>query len=419
SARNSLPQNKQDNFLLGLFQGHSYPPLVAALLERGAKELNSDSETDIRDMAADFMKKTAKIIKDKPDFEDFFQEHWGDLLRAGFTSVEMYGTTLLGDKKLLGQILQRVAGDLAKHNNSKLLGADALYGIVNSTAAVVAAQPELASNLLGPNRRWIDLLVTSVAHTINEHGTGKIFTKAGVEALFKQSFATFSEHPELIAGDSELGAKLVGGVLKSLAQSDSYAAADLAQTAITAALDTLAANPALIKFDYSELAASFAGTVANLVKTKKISRIEANDILDEAISALVKNPELFLKLEDKLAEGVLEAVFAALGTESNDLVVGAALSQLISEVVSALAKTGKAALKNHPLQELVAQLEAVITAGLKRAQSELGHTLDLPTVPVAIGLLIEAWAKGHVATLDPDNDNFRALFAELSARAAA
>ena len=88
----------------------------------------------------------------------------------------------------------------------------------------------------------------------------------------------------------------------------------------------------------------------------------------------------------------------------------------VGEVVSALGRSGRAALRNHPAAELVAQLEAVVGAGLTRAETELGHRIGLPSLPRTIGMLVEAWAQGNVAQLDPNNANFQKLFSELAGK---
>jgi hypothetical protein len=43
----------------------------------------------------------------------------------------------------------------------------------------------------------------------------------------------------------------------------------------------------------------------------------------------------------------------------------------------------------------------------------------LSSLPDLLHNLVLAWARGEIATIDPENDNFRRLFAELSELAAA
>lgn len=417
AARDSVPAASQDEFLVGLLRGKGYPALVAGVLQTAAGKINEDEVTDFRDVTADFLISVAEIVRTETDFDEFFENHWGDMVRAALSSVSTHGPALLGDKKLLGEILKQVAADLAKHGDSKLLSADSLYGIINSTAAVVAANPNLAVDLFGTDKVWVDQLVVSVAATVKDAGIRKVFTQEGVESLFKDAFATFARQPELLVKDSKLAAALVGGILTKLSETQGFAVRELATAAVSGALTALAANPALVDFEYPELLASFAGRIATLVGEKKLTGVQATEVLQAGLASLSENPTLFMALESKLGEEVVALIVRAAGKRPGVLVAGVMLSQITREALSALARSGKAALQNVVAAELLTQLQALLDAGLVRAEKELGHTLALPSLPPVIGLLIEAWAKGNVSQIDPENDNFKKLFVELTARA--
>jgi hypothetical protein len=418
-ARDSVPKEQQANFLLGLVRGEGYPALVASVLEVAAGRINADEVVNFKDLAADFLVRVAGIVKQKEDFEGFFQDHWGDLLRAGLLAAEKNGPALLGDEKLLGTILGRVAGDLAKQPNNRLLSSEVLFGIVNSVAAAAAANPEEIEELLGPNKRWLSALIGSVTGTVADRGIRKTFTQQGVTVLFQDTFAVFAEQPELLVKDNELAGALVGGVLKELSAVEAFGVQDLASAALGGALSGLAANPGVLEFEYSEGVASFAGRVGTLVAEKKLTGVQGRDILGAVTASFAENPQLFLDLELKLAEMVVAAVTHAAQDRPAALVAGVTLTATVGEVVSALGRSGRAALKNHPAAEMVGQLEAVVAAGLSRGEVELGHRIGLPSLPATIGMLVEAWAQGKVAQLDPDNANFQKLFSELADRAAA
>lgn len=419
ATRASLPAATQDEFLVGLVQGKGYPALVANLLEAAAGQINNDDVTDFKDVTSDFLKKVAGIVKTKDDFEDFFNDHWGDLVRAALSSVSVHGPALLGDQKLIGKILSQVAGDLAKHENNKLLSADSLFGIVNSTAAAVAADSALAGQLFGPSKVWLEKLIGTVATTISDKGIRKVFSQEGIEALFKDAFATFAKNPELLAGDSELAGALIGGVLSELSQTKSFALRELATVSVSGALTAISQNPSLLDTKYPELVASFAGNVSKLVEEKKLSGIQGSQLIEAALKSMAENPELFLELERKLGEEVLNAVVSVAGIRPGHLVAGASLIQITREVLSALSRNGKASLENQTSVEMVASLEKLLDAGLARAEKEIGHTLALPSLPPVLGLLVESWAKGNISHIDPENDNFKKLFVELTTQAAA
>ena len=52
-------------------------------------------------------------------------------------------------------------------------------------------------------------------------------------------------------------------------------------------------------------------------------------------------------------------------------------------------------------------------------EKEIGNQMSVDMVPNVLGNLIEAWAKGEIPTLDPDNDNFKRVYSELIEKAAA
>ncbi len=418
-AREAVPEQERDEFLLGLVKGKGYPALLGALLESAAGHINDDEIANFRDVAADFLTEVAGIVKGKESLKGFFEDHWGDLVRAGLHSAEKNASVLLGDKKLLGTILAQVATDLAKFPDNRLLSSDSLFGIVNSVAAVAVENPELIDDLLEPDNRWVAKLIGSVAGTVVDKDIRGVFTTEGVETLFKDTFETFSKHPELIVGDSEFAGALVGGVLKELAAVNSFAAGDLATAAVSGALSSLSANPDLVKFKYSDIVSSLAGKVAKLVKDRQLTGLQGQDILRAATESLSENPQLFLDLELKLVEGVLDSVTNAANGRADGLIAGITLIQVVNEVTSTLARTGRAALTNHPAADFTNQLEQLISAGLTRAEAELGRRIGISAIPAAMGELVAAWAQGKVAQLDPDNENFKKLFSELAEKAAA
>lgn len=407
-----------DNFFAGLLAGEGYPALVGALLEAAALRVNDDEVVNFKDVVASFLKQVGSLASQQQSLSNFFQDHWGDLLRAGLTSAERYGPELLGDKKVLGKLLSRVARDLSTLDDTKILSSEALFGIVNSTAAVVAQNPALVNKVLGTNAVWVGTLVSSVADTVSKAGVAEVFSRQGVDQLLRDAFATFSRHPELLVEDNELVAKLLGGVLEELSAVETFAVREIATATMSGALMSLAENPDLLELDYPELVASLAGKVAGLVKENTITGVRASDLMGALTTALAENPELYLKLERKLAEGVLEAIMSATSDRPLGLVAGVTLVELVREVVSAIARGGEAGLKNHALSVLLEQLEALLGAGLTRAQKELGSTLSLPALPKVIGLLVQTWTRGQVLALDADNDNFKALFRDLAKRAA-
>jgi hypothetical protein len=417
-ARLAVPEAKRDNYVLGLLQGQGYPLLVSSILETTAGHLNDDDIVDFRDVTAGFLMEVAGIVKKKPSFEKFFEDHWGDLLRAGLRSVEKYGPVLLkGESPLLNKILVAVSGELAKHPNSVLLSRDAIYGIVDAAASAVAASPDLVEDTI--KKAWLAALVSSVTSTVAKTGIRVTFTKSTVDVLVKDTLNMLAQHPELIIDHPGLAGKLIQGVLTSLSKVGVLGAESLASASVSGALSAISDHPELIKLKYGEFVASLSGKIGTLVKERQLTGIQGIEVLKSITEAIAENPALFLDIEKRLVGWAIDAVVKVAHRSDSFLLAGTRLAEVVSGMVDALAKSGEAALKNHEAAVLALQLEELLIAALKRAEKELGNRISLSSLPDLLHNLVWAWAKGEIATIDPENDNFRRLFAELSELAAA
>ena len=88
-----------DNFVMGLFLGKGYPLLVGSVMETAAGRLTGAEANGFKQAASVFLKDVAAIVEERPNFRGFFNDHWGDLLRAGFKSVEEVRPALLADRE--------------------------------------------------------------------------------------------------------------------------------------------------------------------------------------------------------------------------------------------------------------------------------------------------------------------------------
>jgi hypothetical protein len=416
-AREAVPEGERNNFLLGLLQGKGYPVLVCTVLETAADRFNDDDTEDFKDVAAGFLKEVAGIIQQKPTFEDFFEDHWGDLLRAGLKSVAQHGPSLLkGESPLLSKVLVSVASNLATRPDNKLLSSDVLYGIVDAVVAAVAANPDLVDDTI--DEEWLAALVNSITSTVAETNIRSTFTKNGLESLVKDTLDTFAKRPELIINKPGLARELLQGILTSLSRVNTFAAEELASAAVSGALTTFSEHPELIRFQYAELVASFAGKIGNFVEERHLTKVQGVDILQAVTESLEKNPALFLDIETRLAGWSVDAVVKAAQSSGTGLLVGATLTNVLQEILTALAKSGLAALDNHPAETLAKQLENLLNAGLARAEKELGNRIGVSSLPSVMGGLVVAWSRGEIAEIDPEDENFQNLFEELAVRAA-
>jgi hypothetical protein len=405
-----------DNFLVGLFQGKGYPLLVGAVMETASGRLAADDAKGFEQAATMFLKDVAKIVGQQPSFKNFFNDHWGDLTRAALKSVEKHGPALLADEEpLLGKILSAVAVDLASRPDNKLLTREALVGVIDAVVGTVASNPDRIEHILSDD--WLSTLVKSVADTMADAGIRKSITREGLEQMLKGVLQTFGEQPQLIIDDPGLARDLLGSILKSVSGINPFNAESLGSVIVAEALGAVSKHPELLKFDYAELVTGLVGKVAVLVKNQKLTGIQGQDLIKAAIASLTENPQFLLDAEDKLVETVIDVVLKVSGNSQGGLIVDGILVDVAKQVIGAITITGKAALKNHPIAAFADTLAELLQAGLIRAQTELGNRITLSTVPVVLGQLVAAWAQGKIGAVDPGNDNFKRLFAEIADRA--
>jgi hypothetical protein len=79
-----------------------------------------------------------------------------------------------------------------------------------------------------------------------------------------------------------------------------------------------------------------------------------------------------------------------------------------------LALRGRDWIESGTVKQLTTQLAGAVSAGLVRAEKELGRRLDLPTLPSALGGVVAALVKGDSTVLDPEDPRFKELFAQLA-----
>jgi len=413
-----------DNFVMGLLQGRGYPLLVGHVLQEAAGRLRPADAASWETVAADLLAKGGELIQAKPGFKDFFRDHWGDLLRAGLSSVKANGPALFDEESpLLRETLIAVADRLSRTPNVKLLSSDVVFSVTEAALGAVAAHPELVGE--GVDEAWLAGLIGSVAKTVSSTGLRKSFTSEGIQVLVGDVLVMYGERPELLVRDSELVQKLVGGVLKKVGQAGqagtlgTYGAEELAGTAVRGALDAIAANPQLLDFKYPELVVGLAGKVSELVHSKGLSKVQGADLLGAMTQSLAENPGLFLDLERKLAGAVLDAVMRAAEGEQGKLIAGATVVELTQRLLGTFARRGRAVADGTSAASLSQQLTEVLEAGLARAAAELGHRITYSDLAPALAELVAAWLKKEIATLDPEDSKFKAIFAAISEKLAA
>jgi hypothetical protein len=218
----------------------------------------------------------------------------------------------------------------------------------------------------------------------------------------------------LIIDHAGLAQELLGGVLKSISAVGLVSSESLASAAVSGALEVISGHPELLRFDYGVLVVGLAGKVATLVKEKKITGTQGQDLLAAAIASLPENPQLLIDAENKLVTTVIDAVTKVSGTDSGALIAGVTLVDVVKQVLAAVAVGGKAALKDIPVKQFAENLTELLAFGLTRAEAELGNRMGLTSLPRVLGQLVVAWEQGKIDHVDPDDDDLKHLFAVLA-----
>ena len=407
-----------DDYLLGLMQGKGYRLLISEGLSEAATVLNDEDAGAFEKIMGDVLTEAAPLVKaHAAGFGAFFQDHWGDLFRAGLHSLEKQGPTILKDESpLMRETLLAMVRELAETPNAELLSSDMVFNLTDAAIAAVAVKPELITQDI--EEPWLKSLITSVTETVGHQGVRKSISKEGLEVIISEALGDFGEHPELIIEKPGLLREMVGGVLRKMSVVDRHTAEAIASAAVEGALQAISDNPALLKTRYAEVIADFSGNVAELVAQKTLTGVQAPDIVSAATGAIMANPMLFLQYENKLTEIILNTVLKAAEKDEMNLLYGTVLVSVVEGMFGVVARHGRTLMGKGTLDELADKLLEILGAGLIRAKEELGRNLDVFLLPAVLSELVASVALGEIVTVDPGDEKFKKHFAALAAGAA-
>jgi len=403
-----------DDYVVGLARGRGYRILLSNGLRVAAGRLNTTDAKSYEKVLVDILVGAAPLVKQSiGGFDDFFKDNWGELVCAGLVSLEAHGPSLLeGAAPLLRDTTLSLISVLAKTPSAQLLQADTLYRLGDAAIGTIAANRDL---LKGAVREvWLQELVGAVAKTAADQGIRKAFTRDGLEGVLRSALQVFALHPELIVQDPGARVELVAAVLKGVSRADNLDAKTLASATVVSLLEHLASRPGLLDSDYGPIVADLAGQVGKLVTSRTLTGIQGADLITAAADAIMRNPGLFGKVEDKIASTVLSSVVKGTKGDKTGLLTGAALVELVSEVFLTLSRRGRDLITNSTQAELAAKLSETVAAGLARAEKELGRRLDAAALPAVVAGLVAAVARGELADIDPESGKFKELFAQLA-----
>jgi hypothetical protein len=408
-----------EDFVTGLVRGKGYSALLAGGLLVAGERLSAESASSYKQIAAEVLRTAAPLVKAGSEgFNAFFQDNWGELLRAGLTAVERYGPVLLeGKKPIVRDATLALVRQLARTPNASLFGAETLHGLANSVIGTGATRPELMD--AGIREAWVKDLVGALAKMAADKGLQRSLTRDGLRDAFRSAAAVLGRHPELLSDRPADRVAMIGAVLQSVSAAGTLDAKTLATRALAAILGRVGEQPQLLDSRYADILSAFAGQAAKLVATGALSGAQAADLIDAAADAVLRNPDLFAKLEGKVATAVLDGVLK--GSEAGSLKVlgGALLVDLLGETLRMVALRGRDLVEGTTEKALVARVADVVTAGLARADQELGRRLDVTCMPLVLAGLVAAVARGEITVIDPADAKFEQAFALLAEAAIA
>jgi hypothetical protein len=402
------------DFVTGLVNGKGYQLLFSKGLLLAAERLAPEGAGPYKDIAADVLRGAAPLVKaHSASFRTFFNDNWGELLRAGLNSVDKHGPVLLeGEKPLLRDVTLALVKELAEQPDLTRLSRETVFNLTDAAIGVAAKNPKL---LTGDSAKpWVKEFIAAALKAVGDQGVRKILGSEGVEQVLLKALGVLREHPELLVDKPGARIELVGSVLKAVSAAGGLDARTLGTAAVTGILERLASNPNLARTRYPEIVSALASDLAKHVAAKTLTGVQASDVLHSAAEAILRNPALFEKLEGKVATAVVSGVVKGAGTAKTSLVAGATLVAVLDEVLQAVARRGRPLLdKATDGEALAAKLTATIKAGLERAEADLGRGLDGSDLPRVLAALVAAVARGEITELDPNSPKFQQAFVGL------
>lgn len=406
-----------DDYLLGLLQGEGVPLLFSKGLLIAGEKLGSASTSSYKQVVADVLKEAAPILKDatNPNLAQFFKDHWADLLRAGLTSIDKHGDTLINTTTpLLSSVLKGMVKQLAATPGAQFLSGDTVYQLTDAAiSAVVANSGQLTTLTSQP---WADFL-TAVAKSAQQLTAKNLFTTEAADAILRDAIGVVGKYPSLIVSGKGLPATLIGSIFTAVAALPNLSARTVGETALRTALTTVAADPNLATTAFGPVVTAVATQLAADVGTGKITADQAAGLASVAIAAVARNPQIYAGAKNDIAGAVVTAVqkvFPAGAQWTARMLVQAADQALL-----AVGRNGAAKVKTSTAAQLTDFVTTILDAGLKTAINELGNSTDLDGIPPVLGGLIGQVLQGKLTAVDPTDPAFIAAFQALAAKLAA
>ena len=378
--------------------------------------------------------RTAVATAEHPEFiiakPGFAQEITGSILKKiseveSLHSGPLAATAVVGaleaienNPTLLETCYAEIFADFAGHlaslvSNRSLSGLQA-EGLATAAAAAIAENPRLFMN--GEEMSWIQVAYSSFSDVLADQGLRQTFATKGLEAIVKRAMHTVSESPELLLSHRPVGQIILANILQKFAGTPDIRIERLATTAIDGVVAAMRDHPVLLKNQYAEVIGDLAGRLADRVRTGSISGLQAQDLIASLIKVIAADPSLLNNFPAHLTRVLVEEVLDKATTDRDHMEVfaGMPLIQIVESVLAVIAARGVALMDNASMESLTTTVGQVVDHGLTAASRELGRQLDLPSVPMVIVALVEAWARGEIRIVDSEDEAFKNVVTKLS-----
>lgn len=371
------------DFALELISGKAFPALLGSLLTEVSGELDDDEANEWSRVSANLLSETGRLLKTRGDFDDFFKEHWGDMLGATAVAMQKHGVKIFrGDRPLAHQVAYDVMNHISANSGAMELDRETLVSLVDVAITTAAANPTRVTK--GIEQDWLKVLVQDVLTTISKQNIEESVSKRCVRKIVGNALTTFSQHSELLIEKQGIVRELVGGILASVGKLDTFKADKLADAAATSALLAVSQNPQLLKTNFAPIVSTFTRYLAELVAHQQLSTIESEQIAGKAIVAIAENPAVFESYDRTVAPLVLRTflVLAQAQGSSTTLPFGGQVrADIVGNLLNVVARKGKRILASHGTREqLETAMTSIISVGLQKAQAELGQDVSISEV---------------------------------------
>jgi hypothetical protein len=404
------------DFVTGLVNGQGYRRLFSKGLLLTAERLGPDGAASYGAVVADVLRSAAVVVKDHSgNFRSFFNDHWGELLRATLSSVERHGIDQLqGAAPLAREVTVSLIKELSGRPNLGALSGETVFRLADAALGAAARKRSLLAGAEGV--LWLKQFVDAGLNVLGDRSLAQRLTRDGVERIMLQALGSLAEHPELLGGKPGAQLEMAGKILQTVSAAGTFHGMALADAAVNGLLEQLGRRPHLADTRFGEIVVAFSKTATGLVATGTLTGRQAAELMRAAQGAVLRNPTLFAHFDDELASVVVSGVLAGVRSGNAGFVAGATLVAVIEQTLQTVAQRGVLLLERLPGKgDLETMVDKTVAAGIRRAEAEMGRGIDTGRLPFVLSGLVSAVARGELTQLqlDADAPQFQSVFGRL------